>query len=163
MLISYLFMLAAVSQADCGQRLDRILNGKLRPALAAVDWTARRIEGKATVDNASAASSPFLLSQHLVFSWESISLPLPKVRMAVARGIGRHCIMGCGSGGSKGGPATAAVQRDASAQQVVAYWRQGGGLAHVVLTEAGHMVPRDAPLAACWMLERWMAVLPDDV
>ena len=58
-----------------------------------------------------------------------------------------------------GGPALG--RRDASAQRVVAYWKQGGGLTHVVLTEAGHMVPRDAPLEARWVLEQWLAaVLP---
>ncbi|EFN52655.1 hypothetical protein CHLNCDRAFT_58790 [Chlorella variabilis] len=54
-----------------------------------------------------------------------------------------------------GGPALG--RRDASAQRVVAYWKQGGGLTHVVLTEAGHMVPRDAPLEVRWVLEQWLA------
>lgn len=38
----------------------------------------------------------------------------------------------------------------------VAFWKQGGGLAHVVLPNAGHMAPRDAPEATQWMLERWL-------
>lgn len=42
---------------------------------------------------------------------------------------------------------------------VVAFWKQGGGLTHVVLTEAGHMAPRDAPKATQWMFERWAAVI----
>jgi vitellogenic carboxypeptidase-like protein len=40
---------------------------------------------------------------------------------------------------------------------VVAFWKQGGGLTHVVLPGAGHMVPRDAPLAARFVLEQWLA------
>jgi vitellogenic carboxypeptidase-like protein len=40
---------------------------------------------------------------------------------------------------------------------VLAYWKAGGGLTHVVFTEAGHMVPRDAPVTMRWVLERWLA------
>ncbi|KAL4855518.1 Serine carboxypeptidase-like 50 [Chlorella vulgaris] len=46
---------------------------------------------------------------------------------------------------------------DAAGQAVVAFWKQGGGLTHVVLPGAGHMVPRDAPLAARFVLEQWLA------
>lgn len=48
------------------------------------------------------------------------------------------------------------ARRSGPGRAVVAYWKQGGGLTHVVLTEAGHMTPRDAPLATRWMLERWL-------
>jgi vitellogenic carboxypeptidase-like protein len=45
---------------------------------------------------------------------------------------------------------------DASGDKVVAYWKRSGRLTHVVLAEAGHMVPRDAPQAGRCMLERWL-------
>ena len=50
----------------------------------------------------------------------------------------------------------AGAATEAAGRRVVAYWKRGGGLTHVVLTEAGHMVPRDAPVAARWMLHRWL-------
>ena len=45
---------------------------------------------------------------------------------------------------------------EASGDKVVAYWKRSGRLTHVVLSEAGHMVPRDAPQAGRCMLERWL-------
>lgn len=58
--------------------------------------------------------------------------------------------------------AAAAIERggggsSAAGHAVVAFWKQGGGLTHVVLTGAGHMAPRDAPEATQWMFERWLA------
>ena len=47
--------------------------------------------------------------------------------------------------------------RKPAGNPVVAFWKQGGGLTHVVLTDAGHMAPRDAPEATQWMFERWAA------
>jgi vitellogenic carboxypeptidase-like protein len=57
------------------------------------------------------------------------------------------------------GPPGAALRgkHGGSGERVVAYWKQGGHLTHVVLPDAGHMVPRDAPLAARFMLESWLA------
>lgn len=50
-----------------------------------------------------------------------------------------------------------ADQGGGAGNRVVAYWKSGGGLTHVVLTDAGHMTPRDAPQATQWMLESWLA------
>lgn len=47
----------------------------------------------------------------------------------------------------------------ATGNPVVGFWKQGGGLTHVVLTDAGHMAPRDAPQATQWMFERWAAAV----
>lgn len=45
----------------------------------------------------------------------------------------------------------------AEAEEAVAgYWKQHGPLTQVVLRNAGHMVPHDAPLQAQAMLERWI-------
>lgn len=46
----------------------------------------------------------------------------------------------------------------AAGSRVVGYWKRGGGLTHVVLTDAGHMAPRDAPRATQWMLETWLGL-----
>ena len=47
-------------------------------------------------------------------------------------------------------------RRDAAAIKAVGWWKAGGGLTHVVLADAGHMTPHDAPLATRYMLERWL-------
>lgn len=54
-------------------------------------------------------------------------------------------------------PHSGSSSRKRAGNPVVAFWKQGGGLTHVVLTEAGHMAPRDAPEATQWMFERWAA------
>ena len=36
------------------------------------------------------------------------------------------------------------------------YWKSHGALMHVVVRAAGHMPPRDTPLAARYMIERWL-------
>ncbi|GAB4820079.1 hypothetical protein N2152v2_007125 [Parachlorella kessleri] len=41
-------------------------------------------------------------------------------------------------------------------QGVVAYWKAHGALTHAVVRDAGHMVPRDAPKAAQYLVERWL-------
>lgn len=63
------------------------------------------------------------------------------------------------SGLAGDGPAPPAVskQHGGPSEAVVAYWKAGGGLTHVVLTRAGHMTPRDDPDTTRWMLERWLA------
>ena len=41
-------------------------------------------------------------------------------------------------------------------QRVAGYWKHHGPLTSVVLKDAGHMVPRDQPLAAQTMIEAWV-------
>lgn len=43
-----------------------------------------------------------------------------------------------------------------SCRAVAAYWKAHGPLTHVVVRGAGHMVPRDAPCTAQYMIERWL-------
>lgn len=45
----------------------------------------------------------------------------------------------------------------AAAAPVVGYWRKGGGLDHVTVRNAGHMLPHDQPVVALAMLARWSA------
>ncbi|BDA47762.1 probable serine carboxypeptidase CPVL [Coccomyxa sp. Obi] len=40
--------------------------------------------------------------------------------------------------------------------RVVGYWREHSTLAHVVIRNAGHMVPHDQPLVAQAMIEQWV-------
>eukprot|EP00887_Chlorella_sp_A99_P006994 scaffold2.g6994.t1 len=42
------------------------------------------------------------------------------------------------------------------AHRVAAYWKAHGSLTHVVVRDAGHMVPADQPGVARWMVERWL-------
>ena len=40
--------------------------------------------------------------------------------------------------------------------RVLGYWREWGRLTHVVVRDAGHLVPHDAPLTAQAMIESWL-------
>lgn len=45
----------------------------------------------------------------------------------------------------------------AACDAVAMYWKGTGALTHVVLRASGHMPPHDAPRAAQYMIERWLA------
>ena len=47
-------------------------------------------------------------------------------------------------------------QLEKEVQRVAGYWKHHGPLTSVVLKDAGHMVPRDQPLAAQTMVEAWV-------
>lgn len=44
----------------------------------------------------------------------------------------------------------------ACCEAVQLYWKVHDHLTHVVVREAGHMVPQDAPMQAQYMIERWL-------
>lgn len=45
---------------------------------------------------------------------------------------------------------------EGSDDKSVVYWKAHDSLTHVVIRDAGHMVPRDAPEAMLWVLETWL-------
>ena len=81
------------------------------------------------------------------------SLPLQVARLQFAHHLGRDSF--CYS--AKQLDLWALSQdKDKKLGPVLGWWREAGTLTHVVVKNAGHMVPRDDPLTAQRMIESWL-------